>query len=275
MRAIFPWHVTSLLIAILIAGIALAVFVRWLEPRFAFFPTAGESPTPAELGVPFEAVTLTTNDGEQLRAWFLPNPGARALVVYFHGNGGNLSVWLPVIAGIYRQGFSVAAIDYRGYGASSGHPTERGMYRDVDAALDWTQQLVKPGVPVVYWGRSLGTTMAAYAATKRRPEALILESGFTQARALMRASPLLALLSLFSSYRFPTAEYARHAGCPVLVLHGDDDHVIPFANGRELYDVLAEPKRLHVIAGGDHNDVDPSDPQQYWGAVQEFVAAVR
>jgi fermentation-respiration switch protein FrsA (DUF1100 family) len=117
--------------------------------------------------------------------------------------------------------------------------------------------------------------MAAYAATKRRPDALILEAGFANARALLRATPPLALLSLFSSYRFPTAEYARRAGCPVFVMHGDDDHVIPFANGRELFEAVAEPKRFQVITGGDHNDVEPPDPERYWSSVRAFVGELR
>ena len=196
----------NLLVAAALAMIVLALGVRWLEPRFAFFPSAGEQDTPAALGVRFEGATLTTQDGEQLRGWFVPSAAPRALVVYFHGNGGNLSVWLPILAEIQKQGFSVAAIDYRGYGASTGRPTEQGLYKDVDAALEWSRRLVTAGVPVVYWGRSLGTTMAAYAAAKRRPGALILESGFPSARSVLRGSPLLAFLSVFSTYRFPTAE---------------------------------------------------------------------
>jgi hypothetical protein len=265
----------NLLVAGVLGLAALAVAARWLAPRLAFFPTAGEQQTPAALGLPFETATLTTADGERLRAWLLPNPGAAAFVVYFHGNGGNLSAWLPILAGIQRQGLAVAAIDYRGYGASTGRPSEHGLYRDVDAALDWTSRLVNPGVPIVYWGRSLGTAMAAYAATKRTPDGLILEAGFASARRLLRGSPPLALLALFSSYRFPTAALARRARSPVLVVHGEDDHVVPIANGRELYESLAEPKRFHVVAGGDHNDAEPSDPRRYWEAVREFVAGIR
>src|SRR5919107_5253569 len=102
----------KLLLVIAGAAAGLAVLVRILEPRFAFFPSVGEQSTPAELGIPFESHTLDTIDGERLRAWKLPGSDARALVVYFHGNGGNLSVWLPILAGIHRQGFSVAAVDY-------------------------------------------------------------------------------------------------------------------------------------------------------------------
>jgi uncharacterized protein len=258
-------------VAIAIAVFGLAALVRYVEPRFAFFPTAGEGATPAELGLAFETSTIATSDGERLRAWTLPQVTPRAAVVYFHGNGGSLSVWLPILAGLYRQGFTVHAIDYRGYGASTGRPTERGLYHDVDATLDWVSARVERGVPLVYWGRSLGTTMAAYAASRRRPAGLILEAGFPDARSLLRASPPLAVLGLFSSYRFPTATYAQRAHCPVLVLHGDDDHVIPYALGRTLFDQLPEPKTFVRIAGGDHNDVTPADADTYWTAVRTFI----
>ena len=113
--------------------------------------------TPRDFGVPFEAITVDTHDGERLRAWIMRAPDARARVVYFHGNGGNLSNWSPILAAIVRRGYSVFAFDYRGYGVSTGHPTERGLYRDVDAvvARAWSDDR-DSGAPLVYWGRSLG-----------------------------------------------------------------------------------------------------------------------
>src|SRR5262249_54916837 len=96
----------KLLIARSLPGVGLIALVRAIEPRFAFFPSAGERPQPDEAGLAFEAVTLDTADGEHLRGWFLPAVNPRALVLYFHGNGGNLSVWLPILAGVRRQGFS-------------------------------------------------------------------------------------------------------------------------------------------------------------------------
>jgi len=260
------------LILIALASVAaLVAIVRTLEPRFTFFPTAGESTTPESVGIRYEPVTITTRDGERLRAWLMPHERAKAQVLYFHGNGGNLSVWLPILAGIHRQGYAVAAIDYRGYGTSSGKPSERGLYRDVDAAVEWMASVRAPGIPLVFWGRSLGTTMAAYASTKTRPAGLILESGFPNARAVIRTSQLLLALSVFSSYRLPTTDYARRAGCPVLVMHGDADRVVPFAAGRALYDALSEPKRFEVIRGGDHNDAIAPDPQSYWAAISDFI----
>src|SRR5262245_197831 len=244
--------------------VALSLFVRLVEPAFAFFPLAGENVTPRELGARYGAITLTPRDGARLHAWQLPSAAPRAQIVYFHGNGGNLSVWAPILVGIARRGYSIVAVDYRGYGVSTGRPSERGLYRDVDAVLDYVAHHRDTRTPLVYWGRSLGTAMAAYAATVAAPHALILESGFPDARALVRSSPPLALLALFSTYRFPTAEFASRVQAPVLVVHGDRDSVVPFALGRALFDRISGSKEFLTVAGGDHNDVTPPDESRYW-----------
>ena len=213
---------------LLIASAALlAVLVRFLEPRLAFFPSAGETTTPRDLGIAYEALAIETTDGERLFTWLLLHPKPSALVIYFHGNGANLSTWTPILAGIARQGYSVLAFDYRGYGLSSGRPTEKGLYRDVDAIVEYVWTRMKPSTPVIYWGRSLGVSMAAYAATQHAPARLILESGFPDARSLFRAPSPMALLALFSTYRFPAARFLRGSEVPVLVMHGDADTVIP------------------------------------------------
>ena len=255
--------------------IALAVAVRWLEPRLAFFPFTGETETPRHFGVDYEPVTLETTDGERLRAWRMNAAQPRASVVYFHGNGGNLSNWAPILAGLVRRCYSVFAIDYRGYGVSTGRPTENGLYRDVEAAVAaaWAEQ--GPRTPIVYWGRSLGGSMAAYAATVRKPDGVIVEAGFPDARAAVRGSPVLAALAVFASYRFPAANFLARAGTPVLVLHGDRDSVIPFALGRELFAAIPEPKTFVAIPGGDHNDAAAPDPEAYWSAIDRFVGGLK
>ncbi len=257
-------------------GIAVvAVLVRWIEPRFAFYPTRGESETPRHYGVEYEAVTVDTADGEHLRAWIMRAARPRANVLYFHGNGANLSNWAPILTGIVRRGYSVLAFDYRGYGVSTGRPTERGLYRDVDAIVRRASFATAADVPTIYWGRSLGGAMAAYAATVRPPDGLILESGFVNARAAVRDSTALVILSLFSTYRFPTTEFANRANRPVLVMHGTSDSVIPFSLGRELFDTLRVPKQFVTIERGDHNDAVPRDPDAYWAAVDRFTSSVR
>jgi len=162
LRSLIVWA------GLIVLGLAaLKVLVLLAEPRMAFFPFRGEDETPMRYGIRFEAITVNTADGERLRAWWIPAERPRAHVVYFHGNGGNLSMWTPVLVGLHRQRLSVLAVDYRGYGLSTGRPSERGLYRDVEATLAcFDQSYRRPRVPTIYWGRSLGTAMASYAASK-------------------------------------------------------------------------------------------------------------
>lgn len=242
----------------------------------AFFPLGGEDVTPQSRGVPFTAHTIETEDGERLRAWHLARPDARAQVVYFHGNGGNLSLWSDIVTGLWSHGLDVIAVDYRGYGVSSGSPSEAGLYRDAAATVGFSRQhLRRPGLPLIYWGRSIGTAVAASAANRQPPDGIILEAGFPSARALFDRNPVLQMLSLLGSYRFDVAKWMAPVTAPVLVIHGDRDRVIPYRHGQRLHEQLSGPKRFITIAGGDHNDAEPADPEAYWRAVGEFVASLR
>src|SRR5262249_28749766 len=145
-----------------------------------------------------------------------------------------------------------------------------------DAAVEYFSTHVSTKEPRVYWGRSLGVVMAAYASTVDQPDGLILESGFPSARSLLRTSPVLFVLSAFSSYRFPAATFLqrRVRRAPVLVIHGDADAIVPLKQGRALFELVSEPKQFVTIRGGDHNDAEPADPVTYWQAVDRFVAGL-
>jgi uncharacterized protein len=271
------------IIVLLAAGlIALMLGVRWIEPRFAFFPFAGESATPQHAGVPFTPLTIETADGERLRAWHLPRNDAIAQVVYFHGNGGNLSLWSDILVDLWRNGFDVVAVDYRGYGLSTGSPTEKGLYRDVDATVAFVHaKLRRAELPLVLWGRSIGTSMAAYGASRASQatnvsvNGIVLEAGFPAARAIFEQNPVMLLLSSVATYRFATADWMTTVTVPALVIHGDRDSIIPYTLGQRLYEGLSGPKRFVTIPGGDHNDPTPADPQLYWSAVAEFARSLR
>ena len=265
-----------LLIAAVVVAVVLKLFVMFVEARLAFFPLRGLETTPSAAGIAFENLNLTTADGEQLRAWRLLQEAPRAHVLYFHGNGGNLSVWLPILQSLHRRGITVLAVDYRGYGESSGAPSEQGLYRDADAVLEhFRAGQEDDGVPVLYWGRSIGGPVAAYAASVRPPDGLVLESSFSSMRSAIRTNPVLLLLSVFSSYRFPTAEFLTRYKGPVLVLHGDADSVVPYSRGEETTSTESRsPKTFYRIRGGDHNEAEPRD-EGYWKAVDEFVKTAR
>jgi uncharacterized protein len=273
MRTTAGWLTQTAIVMLLVAIVAACV--RLAESRLAFFPLRGEQRTPQALGIAFSAFTLETADGEQLRAWHLPRESPRARIVYFHGNGGNLSLWCDVLAGLWQQGFDLVAVDYRGYGVSSGRPSEEGLYQDVDATLALVhERLPRLDVPLLYWGRSLGTPMAAYAASRRPPDGVVLESGFPTMRSILETNPIMWVLSWLSSYRFPTADWMATVHAPVLVLHGDADGVIPYRLGKRLYDRLSEPKRFVTLPGVDHNDAIPGNWPLYWDSVRDFVELI-
>ena len=264
------------LIAAVIGGLVLRGMIGALESRFVFFPYKGEDETPASLGIPYRVVSLTTSDGERLTAWQLEPERPIADIVYFHGNGGNLSVWLPVLASLYRLDLRVLAVDYRGYGLSTGSPTESGVYLDAEAAARHAQShRTGGGTPLVFWGRSLGGPIAAAATRVVTPDGLILESTFADKAAVAGTQPVLKVLNRFAAYRFPTAELLRDFPRPVLVLHGDRDSIVPMPLGRNLYERLAGPKRFVAIAGGDHNDFFDVSQMAYWTPILEFIARTR
>lgn len=249
----------------------LKALIGSLEPRLVFFPYRGEDANPATLGLPYNTVSLTTTDGERLVAWQIEPDRPRADIVYFHGNGGNLSVWLPVLATLHRLGYGVLAVDYRGYGLSSGTPSEQGIYSDAEATVRHAAQTRSSTRPLVFWGRSLGATAAASAARVIEPDGLILEGGFPDKAAVIRTHLLFRALNVFSSYRFPTVDLLRGFLKPVLVLHGTRDSIIPFALGRELFDRLEGPKQFVPIEGADHNDFFDEGRNDYWEPVARFI----
>lgn len=260
---------------ILLAGLLLLKFlVVLLEPRLVFFPYRGEDRSPVDLGIRHTATRIATADGEQLAAWLLEPEHPIADVVYFHGNGGNLSVWLPVLAGLYEKGLRVLAIDYRGYGLSTGRPSERGLYEDAKAVGRYaiTQRAESAADrPLVFWGRSLGGAVAAFAARELSPDGLILESTFPDKAAVVRSNPVLRVLNTLSGYRFSTVDMLAGFPNPVLVIHGTRDSVIPHRLGRDLYDRLSAPKQWLEVPGTDHNDLIEPENDLYWTRVRQFV----
>src|SRR5687768_2366518 len=169
-------------IMIAIAYVVFAVSIFFVQPRLVYYPEYGRSitGTPDDLGLDYEAVELATDDGETLHGWFVPAPGAKATVLFFHGNAGNISHRMGYLAMLYSLGYNTFILDYRGYGESSGEPSESGTYRDAQAA--WQYVTVKKGIApseIVLFGESLGGAVAAWLATRKEPGLLVLASAFT------------------------------------------------------------------------------------------------
>lgn len=259
----------------LVGAVVLKSLIGSLEARLVFYPYRGEDENPATVGLRYESITLTTSDGERLVAWQLEPERPLADIVYFHGNGGNLSVWLPVLATLHRLGYRVLAVDYRGYGLSTGAPTEQGVYLDADVTVRHAARGRSPDRPLVFWGRSLGATIAASATRTVVPDGLVLEGAFPDKAAVIRAHPVFRALNVFSSYRFSTVELLRGFRQPVLVMHGTRDAIIPFSLGRELFERLSAPKQFVAVEGADHNDFFDEANRGYWTPVTSFIDGLR
>jgi fermentation-respiration switch protein FrsA (DUF1100 family) len=255
------------------AILVLRSLVTALEPRLVFFPYRGEDANPSQLGLRYDVVRLTTSDGERLIAWQLEPERPKADIVYFHGNGGNLSVWMPVLAGLYHLRYRVLAVDYRGYGLSTGSPSEEGVYRDAEATVRHAADTRRDSKrPLVFWGRSLGCAVAAHATRTVAPDGLILESPFPDKASVIRSHLVFRALNVFFGvYRFATVELLRDFTRPVLVVHGDRDSIIPFALGREVFDALTAPKQFVTVSGGDHNDFFDESHSSYWTPITTFI----
>ncbi len=251
---------------------ALKILVLLLEPHLTFYPTKGTGITPTERGISFREINLKTDDGETIYAWFLEHDHPQAEVVFFHGNAGNLSLWLEVLAKIHDHKFNVLALDYRGYGKSSGSPTEKGLYLDTETLTRYFwEQIHRPKLPAVYWGRSLGGVAAAYATTIREPDGIILESTFPDKKTLLKYHPILRVLGFFSRYQLSTADFLSGLSCPALVIHGDRDHVVPFSVGKQLFERLGTKKYFYSVTGARHNDLSAIGQAEYWEHLKRFV----
>jgi fermentation-respiration switch protein FrsA (DUF1100 family) len=235
----------------------LAVALFFYQPNLLYFPDMPSreiKATPRDIGRGFEALTLTTRDDEQLDAWFIPADPARGVVLFCHGNAGNISHRLVSIQLLNELGLSVLIFDYRGYGQSTGKPTEKGTYRDADAA--WAYLVEQRGIPaehIILFGRSLGASIAADLATRQNAAGLILESGFTSVPDV--AAKLYPWLPVrwFSRYQYDTRKKLANIHSPVLIAHSRDDEIILYSNGERLYEAANEPKQFLQLRGG-HND---------------------
>jgi fermentation-respiration switch protein FrsA (DUF1100 family) len=248
---------TNFLLVAVYGYTAFLAFIYFYQPRLLFFPNIPSREvevSPGEVGLPYESVKLVTSDNVQLDGWFIPAPQARGVVLFCHGNAGNISHRLDSLLLFNKLGLSTLIFDYRGYGRSQGKPSEQGTYQDAEAA--WQHLTQERGVPpqqIILFGRSLGAAVAAHLATIHTAGALIIESCFTSVPDI--AADLYPFLParLLSRLDYNAKAKLENVGCPVLIVHSPNDEIIPYKHGRALYAAAKEPKRFLELRGG-HND---------------------
>ena len=236
--------------------VLLSLALYLLQGRMVFLanmPGRALTASPDDFGLEFEDVSLATSDGERLHGWFVPAIDSRGVMLFFHGNAGNISHRLDSIEIFHQLGLDTLIIDYRGYGRSSGKPTERGTYLDAQAA--WNYLVDERGVApdrIIIFGRSLGGAVAAWLGSHHTPAAVIIESSFSSGVDMARNLYPFLPARLITRLRYPVAEYASRLDCPVLVVHSRDDEIIPFSMGQSIYDAVTQRKAFLELRG-DHN----------------------
>lgn len=227
-------------------------------------------PQPSSYQDSNQIIKLATTDKVQISAAYLPNPSARYTILFSHGNAEDLMSVLPFRQKLQDIGFAVFAYDYRGYGTSEGVPSERNVYRDIDAAYNYlVQNLSVSPQSIIAYGRSIGSGSTVDLAVRRPVGGIVLESPFTTISQVVTRIPILPF------DRFRNIDKITDVDCPVLVMHGKNDRIIPFSHGQRLYAAANEPKRYLWVNGADHNDFIDVAGEQYTKALREFAELVQ
>jgi fermentation-respiration switch protein FrsA (DUF1100 family) len=224
----------------------------WVYQRELLYTTGGERSTPGAAGAPWlTAVDIRTEDGERLDGWWAPPQPGRGVVLFFHGTPGSLPWTVWTLTDLAQAGFGVLAIDYRGYGGSTGQPSETGLKTDARAAFDFARGAA-PGAPIAAFGESLGTGVAVALARERPVAGILLNSPYA---SLMRhwalhAPPLP--YGLLLTERFDSEATIASLDVPVMILAGTADDATPIGEARRLFAAAREPKTMIEVDGAGH-----------------------
>lgn len=246
---------------------------RSLEERFVYFPERELIATPADFGLDAREVWFFAPDGVRLHGWYLPGDSTAPLLLFCHGNAGNISHRLENLVLLHRLGLNVFIFDYRGYGRSEGTPGEEGTYNDGRGALAWLGENGWAPGRMVYFGRSLGAGVALQLALETPPAALVLESPFPSIAALgWHHSPLLYLLLGWAlDARYDNLKKIGELRRPLMIFQGTDDDIVTEKMARRLFDRASPPKKYHPIPGAGHNDTYEIGGAPYWEAWRSFL----
>jgi uncharacterized protein len=258
------------ILTFLILYLCLLVFVYFYQSKLIYFPDKKISSTPSDIGLPFEEIEIHTEDGVKLAGWFIPNGESKTFLIAFNGNAGNISNRIDLIERYHRIGFNVLILDYRGYGKSDGEPTEQGTYKDAEAAWSYLTEAkkVSPG-DIIVMGQSLGGAVASYIASKYNPGGLILDSAFTSLANMGRTHYPFLPVKLLLRFEYPTIKNIKNVKCPVLIIHSKNDEIVPFSQGKKLFEAANEPKMFLEIYGS-HNDAFFVSQEKYVKGLKEF-----
>jgi fermentation-respiration switch protein FrsA (DUF1100 family) len=264
----------SVLFIVITVWVSLCLLIYFFQDKLIYFPHKKIEVTPAAISLQHEDITLVTNDSVQLNAWWIPHPDSRATLLFFHGNAGNISHRLNSIDIFHQLGLSVFIIDYRGYGKSTGTPSEQGTY--IDAETAWNYLVKEKNIPpenIIIFGRSLGGAVAAALAEKHSSLALIVESSFASITDIGKHYYPYLPTRLLARIKYSTISRMPNIKAPVLIIHSTEDDIIPYKNGKLLYEAAKEPKSFLQI-NGDHNNGFMLSDEKYIRGINKFLTDI-
>ncbi len=258
------------LILILILSVLL-MGCRFIVNFFAFHPDRHDLLPADRLPAGLQEVFIPTKDREQLQCYWIARQQSPWLLIYFHGNAGNIGHRIPDLLTLADMGLNVLGVGYRGYGKSTGSPSEQGIYRDGQAALAYAQKILGFNLKrIILLGRSLGSCVAVDIARQKALAALVLVTPMTTGRAMgkfHRFGPI----ALMAGNAFDNLTKIKAIQCPLLIVHGRSDEIVPFYMGEQLYAQAPQPKRFVPIQGAGHNDISIVGADRYWGAIRQLI----
>ncbi len=241
----------------------------------AFHPDTTSLLGKDQLPAIMDEVFFKTSDDIELQGLYLPNNAADRILIYFHGNAGNIYHRIPDLMQLYSFGLNVLGVSYRGYGRSEGRPSEAGIYLDGDAALKYvTGTLGIPEQNIIIFGRSIGSTVALETAQHKKLSGMILVSPMTTGKAMAKAVGL-SPVSFLAGDAFNNLAKIKNLHCTLLVVHGTNDEIIPFSMGKTIYEEAAVEKHFATIEGAGHNDISSVFATDYWPPVNEFLQLLK
>jgi len=227
----------------------------FLQEKILFLPTTLAQDYQYEFRYPFEELFFKTKENVSINALHFKVENPKGVILYFHGNAGDLSRWGIIGEHFVSLNYDVLIMDYRTYGKSRGKLSEQGFYEDADFCYDYLLKSYSEE-DIVLYGRSIGTGIAVYLASKHQPKKLILETPYYSILDLAKQRfPIFPVKTLLK-YEFPSNEFITTVNCPITIFHGTDDSVIPYRSAQKLKSVAPQSKISFItIEGGDHNNL--------------------
>ena len=261
-----------LILLIIVAGYLLAaIFLAIFQERFVFVPGKTVFITPAEKGMDFEEFWLDLPDGNRINGWFIKADSPKATLLFCHGNAGTISHRLDSAEIFLDLGLNVVLYDYRGYGRSTGRPSETNTYEDAEAIWSYlTESKQLSAGEIIILGRSMGGPVAANLAKSRSPKMCILESTFTSVPDVAKSRFPIFPTKWLVTVQYPTIDYIKDMCCPLLVVHSLDDEIIPYAMGEKIFTAANNPKDFLELNGG-HNETYFECIEKYREKLEKFI----